>query len=185
MITIPLEGAFELRSLQQKDAQVFLDVLEENRSHLDAWLRWSSPIQSLDLARDFIRRFESKELSRDGCHLGIWQEDELCGGVVSWGIDQVNKVSETGYWLAARHTGKGLATKGSLALMVHLFNEMDVNRIEMQCGVSNSASRAVAERCGLQFEGIRRQSHWVTNRFVDHAVYAQVKTDYAASATAG
>ena len=60
----------------------------------------------------------------------------------------------------------------------YLFDEVGLHRVEMQCGVENLKSRAVPERLGFKLEGIRRGSHWITNRFVDHAVYGMLSDEW-------
>jgi ribosomal-protein-serine acetyltransferase len=50
----------------------------------------------------------------------------------------------------------------------------------MLCGEENLASRAVAERLGYRPEGIRRESHWITDRFVDHVVYGMLDREWEA-----
>jgi ribosomal-protein-serine acetyltransferase len=46
--------------------------------------------------------------------------------------------------------------------------------------VRNAASRAVARRLGFQEEGIRRESHWITDRFVDHVIYGILDREWTA-----
>ena len=130
------------------------------------------------VSTEFIRTFEFREQQGEGHHLGLWERDTLCGGIVCWGIDADKKCTEVGYWLSKSYTGRGLATRGSLAHMKYLFSVREVNRVEMQCGVDNHASRAVAERCGLTLERIRKQSHWITDKYVDHAVYGIKREDF-------
>jgi ribosomal-protein-serine acetyltransferase len=50
----------------------------------------------------------------------------------------------------------------------------------MQCGVANVRSRAIPERLGFRLEGVRRQSHWITDQFVDHAVYGMLAPEWHA-----
>ena len=122
---------------------------------------------------------KTKEGAGDGFHLGIWDDGELAGGAVCWGIHRGNRNAEVGYWLGHAFTGRGLATRSAKALIEHLFSVEKLHRIEMQCGVENAASRAVAERCGLVNEGVRRESHWITDRFVDHVVYGVLDREWA------
>jgi ribosomal-protein-serine acetyltransferase len=166
------------RPLTVSDAPAMHTLLSQNRTHLDMWLRWSGALQTLSDVERFIEMFEQKQAVRDGFHYGIWVADKLAGGVVCWYINRDNKNCELGYWLAASFTGQGLATKAARAAINYLFTQENLHRIEMQCGVQNTASRAVAERCGLIQEGIRRESHWITDRFVDHVVYGILARDY-------
>ena len=62
--------------------------------------------------------------------------------------------------------------------MRRLFEVEGLHRVEMQCGVGNAPSRAVAERLGFRPEGIRRESHWITDRFVDHVVYGLLESEW-------
>jgi len=178
MIRLTLDASHVLKSMRQSDARAFLQVLNTSRGHLDEWLRWSSALDTLDKARSWIQEFEEKESRNDGFHLGIWNGPVLAGGIICWGIHSQNKTTEVGYWLSKDQTGNGLATKGSIAVIDLLYTTFAVNRIEMQCGVDNAPSRAVAERCGLHLEGVRRESHWITDRFVDHAVYGMLRRDW-------
>ena len=170
MIELNLGGAVVARSLRVVDGPAVHALMAENRAHLDRWLRWSSAIQSLSDVEALIARFEQKERVGDGFHLGIWDAGELAGGAVCWYIHRENRNAEVGYWLGSAFTGRGLATRSAEAVIQHLMDVEGLHRVEMQCGVENTASRAVAERCGLQTEGIRRQSHWITDRFVDHVL---------------
>ena len=176
MIKLNLGPDVVARSLRQVDAPAVHSLIAANRDRLDRWLRWSSALQSLADVESFIAGFETKEAAGDGFHLGIWDDGSLAGGAVCWYINRQNRNCEIGYWLGTSFTGRGLATHTSKAVMQHLFENEDIHRIEMQCGVENTGSRAVAERCGLTEEGIRRESHWITNRFVDHVVYGMLST---------
>ena len=172
MIEIPVRSGVSLRSLRQRDAAAMHQLIIDSRTHLDRWLRWSAALQSVDDVSEFVMMFEKREAEGAGFHLGMWTEDGLAGGVVCWHIDQLNRNAEVGYWLGATFTGGGLASAAARTVVGYLFESVELNRVEMQCGVPNLRSRRVAERCGLKQEGIRRESHWITDRFVDHVMYA-------------
>lgn len=167
-----------LRSLLPADASVVHSLIQQNRTHLDQWLRWSSGIQTLSDTAAFLDTFAAKEAAADGFHLGLWWKDRLVGGLVCWYINRHNRTAELGYWLGADATGRGLATRSAALGVRHLFEAEQLNRVEMQCGVENLASRRVAERLGFTLEGIRRESHWITHRFVDHAVYGLLRREW-------
>lgn len=170
-----------LRPLEPADAPPVHSLIQANRFHLDRWLRWSSSIQTLENTADLIETFAGKQSAGDGFHLGIWHEGRLAGGLVCWYINRQNRGAELGYWLGADLVGRGLATRSAALGVEHLFVTKELNRIEMQCGAENRASRRVAERLGFSLEGIRRESHWITDRFVDHAVYGLLRREWARS----
>lgn len=167
----PIDANTYIESLENKDANDIHQLITSNRAHLNQWLRWSSAIKTLKDVQQLIRQFEQKRATGDGFMVGIWYKGELAGAVVCWYINRQNNNSEIGYWLGKQFTGKGLVTLACEKVINHLFEDEGLHRIEMQCGVENLKSRAVPERLGFQLEGIRRDSHWITDRYVDHAVY--------------
>ena len=185
VIELDLGDGVTARSLRTADAPAVHALLAANRATLDRWLRWSSGIQTLADAEALVATFREKEALGDGFHLGIWEGRDLLGGAVCWYVHPQNWNAEVGTWLAAEATGRGLATRAAQAVVRHLFSERRLHRVEMQCGAENDASRAVAERCGFTLEGVRRESHWVTDRFVDHAVYGVLDREWSAREQAG
>lgn len=180
MPTWHLDAQTTVRPLHLDDAAAMHALLTTNRQHLDRWLRWSSSIQTLEDTENLIARFQEKLHNNDGLHCGIWQGNDLAGGVVCWYINRANRNAEVGYWLGQAYTGRGLATRATEAMLTHLFTEQNLHRAEMQCGVENTKSRAIPERLGFTLEGIRRESHWITDAFVDHAVYGILQHEWSA-----
>jgi len=66
------------------------------------------------------------------------------------------KVYEVGYWLTPSARGRGHATAAVRLVCRYAFETLSAQRIEWQAAVGNHASRAVAERVGIQIEGIAR-----------------------------
>ncbi len=180
MVTEPLQlgdGA-SVRPLSATDAAVVHGLIEQNRAHLDKWLRWSAKVRNQADVTAMIARFEAKQVAGDGFHWGIWQEDSLAGGVICHYINRVDLNAELGYWLGEHHTGRGLATRATACAVAHLLRQEKLHRVEMICGVANSRSRAVAERLGFTNEGVRRESYWITDRFSDHVVYGMLDREW-------
>jgi ribosomal-protein-serine acetyltransferase len=178
MFPIKLSEGVELRLIEMHNTQVMFDLIEQNRGHLDQWLRWSGRIRTLEDARGLAQRFVDKFGANDGFHAGIWVEGALAGGLMCHYVNHESKKSEIGYWLGADYVGRGLATAASRAVIGYLFEDVGLNRIEIQSGVDNVASRAIPERLGFTLEGIKRQSEWITTRFVDHAIYSLLAEEW-------
>jgi RimJ/RimL family protein N-acetyltransferase len=60
-----------------------------------------------------------------------------------------------GYWLAPDARGRGIVTKAARTMVDYGFEALALERIEIAAVVENRASRAVAERLGAEFEGVR------------------------------
>ncbi len=173
-----LSDGVVMRSLERADAGAMHRLIAENRAHLDQWLRWSAGLQTREDVEAFIAGFEEKSAGSDGFHMGIWCDGALAGGLVCWYVNAIHQNAEIGYWLGADFVGRGLATRAASRALDHLFDDRKLNRVEMQCGVENRPSRAIAERLGFELEGIRRQSHWITSRFVDHTIYGLLAPEW-------
>ncbi|MBI1256190.1 MAG: GNAT family N-acetyltransferase [Chloroflexi bacterium] len=180
MFPLQLENRIVLRPFADADADALFDLIRRNRVHLDPWLRWSGRIQSLDDTRQLIQRFADKQALGDGFHAGLWVEQQLAGGVVIHFINRESRKCEIGYWLGADYVGRGLVTRAARVVIERLFSVEGLHRIEIQAVTDNQPSRAVAERLGFTFEGIKRESEWVTSAFRDHALYALLEQDWHA-----
>jgi ribosomal-protein-serine acetyltransferase len=167
-----------VRPLRLEDAPTVFALLEVNRDHLDHWLRWSGWIKTLADCQAYIQRFQDKLAIGDGLHLGVWQQNYLIGGFVCHFINRESRKTEIGYWLAANQVGKGVITLVCSSLISYLITDEQMHRVEIQAAVDNLKSRAVAERLGFTFEGIKRESEWLMTSYRDHAMYALLDREW-------
>ena len=61
---------------------------------------------------------------------------------------------EIGYWLGAKHWGKGYATEAVRALIDHAFTNLEHQALQSSVRVTNPGSRRVLEKCGFQWTGV-------------------------------
>jgi ribosomal-protein-serine acetyltransferase len=59
-----------------------------------------------------------------------------------------------------------------------MFAEAGLERAEIRAAVDNARSRAVAERLGFVEEGVSRHASWVAGRWLDMAIYGQVRAEW-------
>lgn len=177
---VKLDDTALLRPLTTDDTRALFAVLGANSAHLDPWLRWSGRIKTVADVQHYLDRFTQKWAYGDGFHAGIWMGDDLAGGLVCHNINRESRKSEIGYWLAKDYVGRGLATLAARAALRYLFDVEKMHRVEIQCAVDNVRSRAIPERLGFTFEGILRESEWLTTQFADHAVYSMLDREWEA-----
>ncbi len=72
---------------------------------------------------------------------------------------------EIGYVLNPAYQGRGLATEAVRAVMQFGFTELSLHRIEAHYIEGNTASRALMERVGMQFEGYARESMLIKGQY--------------------
>ncbi len=84
-----------------------------------------------------------------------------------------------GYCMGFDYWNKGIMTEAAKAVIDYLFAEVGVNRVEISHAVKNPGSGRVAQKCGLQYEGTRREYFKSsTGEFLDIAHYAILRSDW-------
>jgi ribosomal-protein-alanine N-acetyltransferase len=99
---------------------------------------------------------------------------EILGGAGLHRASREDARVEAGYWVAARHRARGVATRALRLLTDHALNADGWQRVELHIDPENRASRTVAERAGFELEGILRAYEQIKGRRVDVAMYARI-----------
>lgn len=82
---------------------------------------------------------------------------------------------ELGYWCRKSAQGHGFVVEGGQALCRYAFEELHAVRVEAFTDAENLASRRVAERCGMTFEGtMRATARWPDGSLRDVCAYARL-----------
>ncbi len=168
----------ELRPLNLRDARVLFALVEANRPRLARWLPWPASNHSVQDSRAYILRVRAQARSGLAQSFGLWWKEQLVGIAGFVWIDAANRRAAIGYWLAQEAEGHGLMTAAVKALLRHGFRTLQLNRIEIRAGVRNHRSRAVPLRLGFRHEGTLRQVERLGDRFVDHAVYSVLASEW-------
>jgi ribosomal-protein-serine acetyltransferase len=159
-------------------AEELTAVVRENLDRLKLWMPWATDDYSIDSTREFIER-NLKSLAEQGSFaMSVVLDGKIVGNMGFHNLDLSNKSAHIGYWLAGEAVGKGLMTRCCRVLIDYLFDELKLNRVQINCNVENVKSRAIPERLRFQLEGIHRQVEFFDNRFGDWAIYAMLKEDW-------
>jgi ribosomal-protein-serine acetyltransferase len=159
-------------------AEELTAVVRENLEQLGRWLPWATDDYSIESAQAFIKQNLWNFADKGSFGMSLRLDDKLVGALGFQNLDQNNKSAHIGYWLAKDAQGKGLMTRSTRALIDFLFNEMKLNRVQINCNVENTKSRAVPERLGFELEGIHRQVEFFDNHYGDWAIYAMLREDW-------
>ncbi len=163
-------------------AQLLFDTVDRNREFLGRWLNWvpktlSSQDSKVFLEKNVMRFDEDKSGA-----FAIYYKGQFAGLVDLHKIDTSNNKSSIGYWLDQDCYGKGIMTKSVQVLLKYAFEELNINRIEIQAAVENTKSQAVAERLGFKFEGIARAGNWMGGEvYYDMKIYSLLKSEWSKS----
>jgi ribosomal-protein-serine acetyltransferase len=180
MFTQRLDDTHYLRLLEEADADPLYAVVVANRVHLSRWMPWA-PGQTRAGTLHFIRASRRQLAETQGFQAAIVARDEIIGVIGFHRLDWPNHSTSIGYWIAEGAQGHGLTTRAARALIEHAFGVWGMHRVEVRAGVENLRSRRVAERLGFSLEGVMREAERVGDRFVDHAVYSILASEWTGS----
>jgi RimJ/RimL family protein N-acetyltransferase len=153
-----------LRKLQDEDAQLMFNEINQDRKRLGVFLPWVELIKTLDDEKEFVRQSHKKWLNCTEFNYAIFSKspDTYVGAIGVHSICWKYEKAEIGYWILGEHEGKGLILEATKRLTQVLFHH-GFHRVQIRCGEKNIRSAKVPERAGFDFEGL----------FVDDAKLAE------------
>ena len=169
-----IDASTRLREMTSEDAGALYAVVDGNRKHLRQWLSWVDKQQGPQGSLQFIEGARNDNQAGVALTLGIEHQGDIVGVITFHKIDNANRKTSIGYWLSSSHQGKGIVSNSCARLIEHAFTDLGLNRVNIRAAEDNIRSRRVAERLGLVYEGTCRQSEWLYDHFVNHAIYATV-----------
>jgi len=162
------------------DSRELFDLVNANRQYLRTWLPWLDINRSETDTAAFLRFVMEQHQAGRGPHYLVFFDSKLCGMCGFHPLDNRNRIGGIGYWLAEQYSGKGIMTRCVSALLDQGYREYNLNRIEIACATENFKSRAIPERLGFKLEGILRANEYLYERYVDHAVYSMLASEFEA-----
>jgi ribosomal-protein-serine acetyltransferase len=169
----------ELRAIAPGHADLLLSVIAANRAHLARWHPWAALMTTREHADRLIQDWQRHHERNGALHLGIWHEGRFCGMIDHLNVDWVNRWTVFSYWLSESHQGRGIMTGCVRTMVRHAFTAWNLNRITIESATENTRSRAIPERLGFRLEGTVRGIEKLQDRYVDHAIYGLLRSDWA------
>ena len=176
MFSAQVDEGLELRLLEPRHAETLFKLVDQNREHLGYWFPWVEDA-TVENPRKFIASGLEQLAKDNGFQTGIWVDGELVGVVGLHYISQQFRSTEIGYWLGEGYQGRGIMTKVCRYLCAYLFEELNLNRVEIRCSATNTRSRAIPERLGFRLEGTLRQMGYTEDGWVDFLIYGLLVDD--------
>lgn len=168
----------QLKILEMRDADDLFNVSDKNREYLRKWLPWVDRTVSVVQTKEFIQFSLNLFADNNGFNCAIYYKDRIAGSIGLHSIDWGNRKTSIGYWLAEEFQGNGIMTSSCKALINYVFNDLDLNRVEIRAAELNVKSRAIPERLNFVIEGTVRQAEWINDHYVDHVIYGILREDW-------
>ena len=167
----------KLKILEEREADQLFKLVDSNRNYLAEFLPFVEHTKRVEDSKHFIHSALQQFIDGNGFHCGIWSNKELIGVIGLHYLDLVNKTTSIGYYLAEDFQKKGIMTKCTKALIRYVYEEYDINRIEIRMSTKNKKSRAIPIRLGFTQEGILRSNERLQGEFSDSYVFSLLREE--------
>lgn len=170
----------KLRLFYMDDAEELFILTNESRDYLRKWLPWVDHVKEINDSKRFIEDCLKSFVERNGFPKGIaiLYNNVIVGTIGFNEVSLENKYVSIGYWLGEMYQSKGIMTKTCKSLINFVFNELNMNRIEIRVSPENIKSKLIPERLGFTNEGKIRKTEFLYDHYVDHYIYGLIKEDW-------
>lgn len=156
-------------------------IREESRNFLTPWEpTWHIGEHTLKRYIRLITIYSRRRRSDSQYSFFIFDKNDLLlGGINVFNIKRgISQSCTLGYWIGKKYSNKGYMTEALSILIVYLFNQYSINRIEAACLPSNNASIKLLLRLGFSKEGYATDYLRINGRWEDHLLFAITKKKY-------
>lgn len=165
------------RRTHAHDAELFR-LVDRSREHLRPFLFWIDGTKTENDVRVVTDIFSANWDAQNSFEFVFFEKSSGrmvgAGGVHT--ISHMNRTAEFGYYLDKTACGNGFATEFVHLLEKELFAH-GIHRCIIECDAENTASKAVAERCGYTFEGRLRDAKFAYGAFRDELVFSKLASE--------
>lgn len=179
MIKLIVDENTILEELNITHVENIFVAINNNRKFLRKWLPFVDFTNKPSDTEKFVRSILKKSIALREKVFVIWYTDLFAGLIGFKEHDRINDKIEIGYWLIENMTGKGIITNSTRKMVDYAFRNLDMNRIQVKCGVGNMKSSAVPRRLGFVFEGIERHGERHNKKYIDLEVYSLLRHEWA------
>jgi [ribosomal protein S5]-alanine N-acetyltransferase len=158
-----------------------IDSLYEIFSDPQVMRYWSSvPLANrkaaAELQREIAEGNTSENIFKWG--LALRDSDTVIGTTTLFNLSIENGRAELGYAMARSYWGKGYMNEALDALVSHVFEVMELRRLEADVDPRNAASIRTLERLGFQREGFLRERWHVNGEIQDAFFYGLLRREW-------
>jgi len=176
---IPINANLCLKALVESDAISMYNIINSQREYLGKWLPFVQFTNKVEDSKGFVEMaILSRKLQKDYVYK-ICLNDRMIGLIGTKETDLINKNTEIGYWLSKDYQNQGIMTKAVELLINSLFDDLNLERIQICCAIGNEKSINIPKRLGFRLEGTKRNGEWIGNyEFRDLLVFSKLRSDH-------
>ncbi len=127
-----------------------------NDERVTRFLSWK-PHKSVEETRELLKGWCTAYENDNTYNWAIVYEGKTIGSLSVVTINEKREFADLGYCMGYDYWNKGIMTEAVKAVIDYLFSEIGINRIGISHAVKNFGSGKVAQKCGLTYEGTKRE----------------------------
>jgi ribosomal-protein-alanine N-acetyltransferase len=163
---------------RNSDYKAWQKLRSESRAFLEKWEpAWETAALTESAFRARVIRANQEYASGVAVPLFLFSRDrdDLLGGLTIGHIRRgASQSCMIGYWMGERHAGKGHMSAAIGPAVNHIFDAMNLHRIEAACIPDNDRSVRLLEKAGFEREGYMKDYLKIRGEWRDHLLYALV-----------
>lgn len=164
-----------LRAMEPEDMEMLQSMINDEAVS-NMVVGWSFPVSKKE-QNDWYNRVVADSNKR--FIVCLKENDQAVGMVTLTSIDLVNRSAFHGIKLhPSCPKGKGIGTDAVMTLMEYAFNQLNLNRLDGEWLLYNTASKKLYEKCGWREEGIKRKAIYRNGIYNDLAICGILKEDF-------
>lgn len=171
-----IKGTFVyLRFIKEEDMEsIYMSCQDEEFLYMTG----TRKIFTLDEIIKSYKQF-SKDPTRYDFAICLVDTDEIIGDLSIVDIDQDNKKAGFRISLHSKNTlNKGYGTEATQLALKFTFEELKLNRLELEVFSHNVRGIKAYEKAGFKKEGTLRQSLYMNNKYSDEVLMGMLQEDY-------
>lgn len=168
---------YKLREIEKKD----LEKINRWRNNSELIAQLGAPFRFINLEVDenWFATYMSNRDNTIRCSIIEEDKNEIVGLVSLVSIDYMNQSAEFHIMIGEKNNqGKGIGTFAVNAMLQHAFQNMNMQRIELNVLEDNQRAIHLYEKVGFVKEGIKRRAKYKNGKFVNMLNYSILKDEY-------
>lgn len=168
-----------LKTFSLAETDDLYQLICKNRIQMGFWLLWVDTIKFVKDVENLIQEYDQRREKGTGISFGIWHQGKLIGYISYAYIDKDRRKARLAYWLDSDYQGRGIITNACKTLIEYGFNQLHLERIEVNCAEGNDKSKKIPERLGFTKEKVIKESELIRGgKLVDNHCYSLLKKDW-------
>jgi RimJ/RimL family protein N-acetyltransferase len=161
-----------LRPWQERDAP------EVAAAYQDAEIRrWHARTMTEEQAHAWVLSWAARWQAETGAGWAVTRAGRLVGRVGLGGVHLDDAWAQVAYWVVPQARGCAVAPRAVRALAAYAFDEVGLQRLELEHATGNPASCRVADKAGFRLEGTKRRQALHLDGWHDMHLHALLADD--------